>query len=186
MPYSIGIYQNKNSSFSENICTSLSYFGFNTSVCTNEKETSISSECDTFYIFPVEYPALLPDHLDICILESGYEKSNSFPQADTVIVPDICNVSTITQLNPKSVITYGLSCKNTVTVSSLIQSKLVVSIQREIVSLSKKRIVEQEFTTSLKNSNKIESLLASISLLLLLDIPSDMIEKIDFSTVDVI
>ncbi len=186
MPYSIGIYQNKNSSFSDNICASLSRFGFNISVCTKEKENLISSVSDTLYIYSVESPALLPDHLDICILESGYEKSNSFPQADTVIVPDICSVSTISQLKPKSVITYGLSCKNTVTVSSLIQSKLVISIQREIVSLSKKRIIEQEFTTSLKNSNQIEALLASISLLLLLDIPSDMIKNMEFSPIGAI
>ncbi len=180
MPYSVGIYQNKNSSFSEIICTSLSHFGVKITQCTNVKDEFFSDDNNSLNVYSVECAALLPDHLDICILESGYEKSNSFPQADTVIVPDICSVSTISQLNPKSVITYGLSCKNTVTVSSLIQSKLIVSVQREIVSLGKNRIVEQEFSIDLKNSNQIEALLASISILLLLDIPVETIKHIDF------
>ena len=186
MPYSVGIYQNKNSSFSDIICTSLSHFGVKTKQCANEKEPDISTDANSLSVYSVECAALLPDHLDICILESGYEKSNSFPQANTVIVPDICSVSTINQLNPKSVITYGLSCKNTVTVSSLIQSKLVISVQREIVSLEKKRIVEQEFSIDLKNSSQIEALLASVSLLLLLDVPIETIKHAEFSPVAVI
>lgn len=179
MPYSVGIYQNKNSSFSDIICTALSQFGVKIRQCTNEKEPNLSTDGNFLSVYSVECAALLPDHLDICILESGYEKSNSFPQADTVIVPDICSVSTISQLNPKSVITYGLSCKNTVTVSSLIQNKLIISVQREIVSLEKKRIVEQEFSIDVKDSSQIEALLASVSLLLLLDVPIETIKHVE-------
>ncbi len=180
MPYSIGIYQKKNSSFSDIICTSLSQFGVDITLRTNDKENRFLDDNNSLSVYAVECVALLPDHLDICILESGYEKSNSFPQADTVIVPDICSVSTINQLNPKSVITYGLSCKNTVTVSSLIQRKLIISIQREIVSLSRNRIIEQEFSIDLKDSSQIEALLASVSLLLVLDIPVEQVKHIDF------
>lgn len=176
MPYSIGIYQNNDSSFSDIICNALSLFGFNFKKCPNQNESTILSESSSLSVYTVDCAALLPDFLNICILESGYQKSNSFPQADIVIVPDICSVSTISQLKPKSVVTYGLSCKNTVTVSSLIEERLVVSIQREIVSLSGKRIIEQEFSIVLENLNKIEALLASISLLLLLDVSIDEIK----------
>jgi len=178
MRYSIGIYQKKGSVFSDIICNTLELCDIKISRCSGENE---SSKDYPIPVFTVECPALFPDYLDICILESGYQKSNSFPNANTVIVPDICSISTIKQLAPKSVVTCGLSCKNTVTVSSLIENKLIVSIQREIVSLYGNKISEQEFSIDFKEIDQIEAILAAISVLLLIDIPICEIIKINFS-----
>lgn len=163
---SIGIYQNTGSKFSNILTSALCSCGHRISKCHNDGAISV---------YTAECASMLPDYLDVCVLESGHKKSESFPQAHTVIVPDICSVSTITQLNPKSVITYGLSCKNTVTVSSLVDTRLIISIQREIVTASGKRTGEQEFAVELSNVNQIEAVLASTALLLFMDTSVDSI-----------
>lgn len=165
MDYSVGVYQNKNSNFSNIIKEIIA-------------DSKTDLDCSKIVFHAVDCPALFPDSLDICILESGFENSNSFPHADYVIVPDICNISTIKQLSPKSVVTYGLSCKNTITVSSLIDKQMVISIQRELVAITGCRIDPQEFPISLKDINTVEAILASVAILLILGISTEKIQSI--------
>ncbi len=175
MAYSIGVYQNKDSYFAKIIEETISHSGLNISPA---QENANNTKDISIMFHAVECPALFPDTLDICILESGFKKSNSFPQANCVIVPDICNIATINQLCPKSVITYGLSCKNTVTVSSLIGNQMVISIQRELVTISGSRIEAQEFPVNLIDINAVEAVLAAVAILLILGVSTEKIKYI--------
>lgn len=175
MSYLIGIYQTENSRLADIIKTALVTVGFKIS----GPDTVCNYDKNDIFLYSADFAAFFPDKLDICILESGYRSSNSFPTASYVIMPDISGISTIKQLCPKSVITYGLSCKNTVTVSSVIRNNMVVSIQRELVTISGARIDAQEFPVSLQDINNVDSALASVALLLQLNIPIEKIKKIN-------
>ena len=174
MPCSIGIYQKTNSSFSDTVSDALRACGIDVCPCGNGRR----HEPCGIALYTADCAALFPDFLDICVLESAHRISNSFPRAERVIMPDICSVAAISQLAPKSVVTYGLSCKNTVTVSSLIKGRMVVSIQREIVSVSGHRTVEQEFSMAAPDCGAVEATLASAALLLMLDVPIDTVKNL--------
>ena len=171
--YSIGIYQNTQSGFSDYLCQALhaGHFGFGDRQDPSAQGTQLQVQ--------LGQSGIVPDSvLDLCVLESAELPQGALPGAQLAVVPDLCKVETVRLLQPKSIVTYGLSCKNTVTVSSFIAQKLVVSIQREIKTLSGISIPEQEFSIHLTSAELVEAALASVTVLLLLDTPIPSICRI--------
>lgn len=120
----------------------------------------------------------IKSQFDIFVIGDGKVKPQANIKASVVISPETIDTDIINSLSPKSVISYGICSKNTVTVSSLIETSLVVSIQRELVSLSGKRIEEQEIAIELEDAADLDSVLACIAVLFLLDIEVESCEKI--------
>lgn len=122
---------------------------------------------------------IVRSRFDIFVLGDSAALNPDSAAASLVVAPETADAAIINSFKPKSVVSYGICGKNTVTVSSLIDSNLVISIQREIVSLSGKRIVEQELKSEIKSEDDIDPVLACVSVLLLLDVPIETIEKSD-------
>ena len=71
--------------------------------------------------------------------------------------------------DPKSVVTYGMNSKNTLTLSSIGQENCVLALQRELVTASGGVVDRQEF--KVRSSGGADDLLAVSGALLLLDMP---------------
>lgn len=177
----IGIYQKSSNDLAKVLCSALSACDFDIIFCgnrlidipNNDKNIPVAVIAGKNLDF-VNTPA------DICIIESGYDGTIRLPSASIAVVPECCDIEKVNALEPKSVVSYGLCCKNTVTVSSLIDSSLVISVQREIVTLSGTRIVEQEFSVEIRSTDRVDAVLAVVSALLIADVPIEQIKQIQF------
>ncbi len=78
------------------------------------------------------------------------------------------------------IITYGLCCKNTLTISSFIENNMVISLQRAIRTISGKQIEVQDFSVSVSDKDEPELVLAAVSILLAADIDVSDISKLSF------
>lgn len=116
--------------------------------------------------------------LDICVL-TGSEVESHHP-ANIVVAPATCDASCVAKYSPRSIVSFGLCCKNTITVSSLLENILIISIQRELVTLTNKHVDEQEFSVSISDPEEPELILAAVAILLLADVPIDKICTIAF------
>lgn len=97
--------------------------------------------------------------------------------ADILIVADCISARKILPLKAKSVISYGLCQKDTVTVSSLINKRLVISLQREIPTLLNHIVSEQDFCIDIKCTDIIDSTLGIIAALLVSDVSPETISS---------
>ena len=96
--------------------------------------------------------------------------------AKTLILPNSKCVDT----TASQIITYGLCCKNTLTVSSCIGSNMIFSLQRMITTASGVRIDVQDFPVSLSDPDEPELVLATVATLLAADVPVSQISTLDF------
>ena len=96
--------------------------------------------------------------------------------AKTLILPNSKCVDT----TASQIITYGLCCKNTLTISSCIGCNMVFSLQRMITTASGVRIDVQDFPISLSDPDEPELVLATVATLLAADVPVSQISKLDF------
>lgn len=134
--------------------------------------------------------ALLP-HSDCAIITnpSGFKTdvaliSNTFSQkifpikSDIAIVPDSLDKDILSLISAKNVISYGLCTKNTVTASSLIGSKLGISLQRKIPDVYGRILDEQELFVDIDSGMRAEDALGIVSALLTLGTsPYDISKK---------
>ena len=100
---------------------------------------------------------VLLERYDPYLPEQDYDAILVFPDTDLslskyccriLIIPDelISDGAIINDTSAQCVISYGLSPKNTVTLSSTNDGKNVVALQRDIMSLDGSLILRQEFT----------------------------------------
>ncbi len=97
--------------------------------------------------------------------------------ADILIVADCISSHRILPLTAKSVISYGLCQKDTVTVSSLINERLVISLQREIPTFLNHIVSEQDFCIDIKSADAIDTTLGIITALLVSDVSPETISN---------
>ena len=111
---------------------------------------------------------------DICVLtsECNVKSCNS----KIVILPNSMAIST----NASEIITYGLCCKNTLTVSSCIGNNMVFSLQRTILTHSGARVDVQDFPATLSDPDEPELVLATVAVLLAADVPVSQISLLPF------
>ena len=93
-----------------------------------------------------------------------------------VISPDSKSIST----NANQIITYGLCCKNTLTISSCIGSNMVISLQRSVKTLNGTEIEVQDFPITISDPEEPEVVLATVATLIACDIPISVISKLPF------
>ncbi len=119
--------------------------------------------------------------LDIALI-SGTLNSCPFPiTSNIVIAPDSLKRDIFSSISANSLISYGLCRRNTVTASSLVGSKLAVSLQRKITDIRGQVLEEQELMVNIENGEFAEETLGIVSLLLALGVSSRDISKLHFS-----
>ena len=96
--------------------------------------------------------------------------------AKIVISPDAKKIST----DAGEIITYGLCCKNTLTISSCIRNNMVLSLQRSVKTLSGTEIEAQDFPVTISDHDEPEVVLAAVAALLACDVPISQISKLPF------
>ena len=129
--------------------------------------------------------ALLP-HSDCAIITnpSGFKTdvaliSNTFSQktfpikSDITIIPDSLDKDILSLISAKNVISYGLCTKSTVTASSLIGSKLGISLQRKIPDVHGHILDEQELFVDIAGDVQTENALGIVSTFLVLGKPPE-------------
>lgn len=93
-----------------------------------------------------------------------------------VISPDAKNIST----DASEIITYGLCCKNTLTISSYIEDRMVLSLQRAVKTLTGKEVEVQDFPVIISDPDEPELVLAAVATLIACDIPINQISALPF------
>ncbi len=115
---------------------------------------------------------------DVALISTTFSKKKLSIKSDIAIVPDSLNKDTLSSISAKSVISYGLCRKNTVTASSLIGSKLGISLQRKIPDVCGHIIDEQELFVDIDRGMHTEDALGVVSAMLALGInPEHISEK---------
>lgn len=87
-----------------------------------------------------------------------------------LVSSDICP-ETIATIHTKWAVSFGLSGKDSITVSSLDQSVAVLALQREIVTLSGTILERQEFPVIVPPGIHTSDMMAALGCLLMLDVP---------------
>ena len=100
--------------------------------------------------------------------------------ANILITPDCIGAKNISSLTSKSVVSYGLCKKNTLTVSSLIGTRLVVSLQCDITTMQNGTVGEQEFCIDIEHADGIDNFLGIVAALLVSDISPETISRAVF------
>lgn len=103
---------------------------------------------------------------------SGFTEESILPR-NFVAVADPLNEQAVSILKNRDIrtVTCGLSQKDTVTFSSLDADRAVISLQREILSLTGENAVPREIPVMLTSPQEEYPLLASMAVLLLSGIP---------------
>lgn len=137
-------------------------------------------------LFPVIKGSLLECDLNCKVLLNSKEQSDiailsndtqaSFCDAKILIIPN----SKVIKTTASEIITYGLCCKNTLTVSSFIENNMVFSLQRAIRSIGGKRIDVQDFPAIISDADEPEVVLAAVSVLLAADVQIAKISSLPF------
>ncbi len=119
--------------------------------------------------------------LDIALLSDSFKKCPTPIASNIVIAPDSLNRRIFSSISAQSLISYGLCRKNTITASSLVGSKLAVSLQRKINDICGHTLEEQELMVNIKNGEFAQEVLGLVSLLLALGTPTSEISNLNFS-----
>ena len=177
----IGICQTQSDWIARVLCDALTNFGIPVIYC-DGKPLDLPNHTDdaTIAIFAGAHLAESDVPFDLGLFAPEYNANSVSFSAKIVVAPDTLNPSLIQTCALHHVVTYGLCRKNTVTVSSLIDGKLVVSIQRDIVTLSDAHVDEQEFHVGLNNPDAADAVLAVVTSLLLLDVSIEQISALTF------
>lgn len=137
-------------------------------------------------LFPVIKGALLECDLNCEVALNNKE------QADIAVLSDgtkasFCNTKILITPNSKEIkttaseiITYGLCCKNTLTISSFIENNMVFSLQRAIRSIGGRRVEVQDFPAIISDADELEVVLAAVSVLLAADVQITKISSLPF------
>lgn len=112
--------------------------------------------------------------------------AGALPALDVLLVagavpPDVsCRVAVVPgqqaatmPFDAKRVITYGLSVKDTLTVSSAVDNDMALAVQREIVDVSGRRIDRQEIVFTRPRHMGIQQALACVGGMLALGVPPE-------------
>lgn len=118
---------------------------------------------------------------DAVLIGNPPPKSRDRFTTNVLIVPDCMDASELSPLLASSVISYGLRRKNTVTASSLIGTRLVVSVQRDIPTVDGGTIGEQELIVTVNHSEHSDEILGIAAALLALGIPAEEISTLTFN-----
>lgn len=119
--------------------------------------------------------------LDIALVSGSLYKKPYFSEAKLLIIPDSLDRDIIPAFSSKNIISYGLCRKNTITASSLIASRLAISLQRKIEDICGNTIEEQEFIMSLHEGENAEEMLGLVSTLLAIGNSPEVISKMEIS-----
>lgn len=111
---------------------------------------------------------------DLSIFTANTPKSTC--SSKIVISPDAKNIST----DANQIITYGLCCKNTLTISSCIGGHMVLSLQRSVITLSGSEIEVQDFPITVSDPDEPEVVLGTVAALIACDVPISEISKLPF------
>ncbi len=117
--------------------------------------------------------------LDIALVSGNLCRKPDIITSELVIVPDSLDRDLLSAFCAKNLISYGLCRKNTVTASSLVKSRLAISLQRKMADIYGKVIEEQEMIISLKETEQPEDALGLVSALLALGIAPERISKMN-------
>ena len=118
-------------------------------------------------------------HLDIALVSGNLCRKPDIITSKLIIVPDCLDRDLLSSFSGSTLISYGFCRKNTVTASSLVKSRLAVSLQRKISDIYGKVIEEQELIVSLHESQQPEDALGLVSALLALGIAPERISKMN-------
>lgn len=116
----------------------------------------------------------ISDDADVSIFTANAKNCSS--SSRIVISPDAKSIST----DASEIITYGLCCKNTLTVSSYIDNTMVLSLQRAVLTLNGTEIEVQDFPVTITDPDEPEVVLAAVATLLACDVPVERISSIPF------
>ena len=86
----------------------------------------------------------------------------------TVLLPDSAGLLARSLLADRAV-SYGLSGRDTITLSSLEENRICVAVQREIIRLDGRLVERQELVLPRKETNSTELTLAQVGMRLLLE-----------------
>ena len=104
--------------------------------------------------------------VDIALVSGNLYKKPIFSEASLLILPDSLDRDIVPAFCAKTIISYGLCRKNTVTASSLVASRLAISLQRKFQDIRGNVIEEQEFIMPLNTGERAEDMLGLVSTLL--------------------
>lgn len=107
---------------------------------------------------------------DIALISSSFSKKVFSIKSNIAIVPDSLDKNLASEISANNIISYGLCRKNTVTASSLIGSKLGISLQRKIPDVFGHILDEQELIVNIDDGAHTEEALGVVSALLALGI----------------
>ncbi len=119
--------------------------------------------------------------VDIALVSGNLYKKPFFSESSLLILPDSLDRDIIPAFYAKNIISYGLCRKNTVTASSLVASRLAISLQRKLQDIGGKVIEEQEFIMPLNTGEKTEDMLGLVATLLATGTSPDDISKMNIS-----
>ena len=93
-----------------------------------------------------------------------------------VISPDAKKITT----DANEIITYGLCCRNTLTISSYIDDKMVLSLQRAVKTIGGNEVEVQDFPVIISDPEEPELVLAAVATLIASDVPIEEISMLPF------
>jgi len=118
-----------------------------------------------------ERPDCLSGAYDLFVVgRSGWEHFSDLPKirCRALLVPGNISGQTIAGIQSKWVVSYGLSGKDSITVSSLEKDMAVLALQRELMTLQNQVIERQELPVRLPDESNSEEVMAAYGSLLLL------------------
>lgn len=174
--FCIGICQNRPDFLARIISAALTESGFPVFYCEGKAIRVPKDDAKTLALVVSGEPYHSEIQFDLCVFEPNFHKTTDVCNATRAIIPDTFRPNDFRFA--ENVITYGLCHKNTVTVSSLIEDDLVISIQREIPTLCGGIVDPQEFHIKLAPFGEIEDALAVVATLLVFGVTPEKISKI--------
>lgn len=174
--FCIGICQDQPDFLARIISAALTESGFPVFYCEGKAIQVPKEDAKTFALVVSGEPYDSEIQFDLCVFEPNFHRTLEVRNATRAIIPDTFRPSDLQFV--ENVITYGLCHKNTVTVSSLIGDDLVISIQREIPTLSGSTVDPQEFHIKLAPFGEIEDALAVVTTLLAFGVAPEKISEI--------
>lgn len=174
--FCIGICQNEPDFLARIISAALTESGFPVFFCEGKAIAIPNDDAKTVAIVVSSEPYDSNLRFDLCVYEPNFCRSTGTFSTALAIIPDSCSPRQFK--NAESVITYGLCRKNTVTVSSLIGQDLVISVQREIPTLTGSIVDAQEFHVLLPEVDDVDDVLAVVSTLLALGVDPKKISEL--------
>ncbi len=116
----------------------------------------------------------LSEDAKVSVFTPGIQKSSC--SSRIVIAPDSKSIIT----DASEIITYGLCCKNTLTISSYTGNNMVLSLQRSILTLSGTEVEVQDFPVTITALGEPEVILATVATLIACDVPVPKISTLPF------